>query len=107
MTDTTASLAFEPIFSSGEWRRRFTTAFAPRKTRRPGSPMLDLRWSNLEVRLRMIDEAALETESQKRTYQAVEELVWDGNSKVGPEALDWDDVCKAERMIALLLGGPQ
>ena len=69
--------------------------------------MLDLRWSNLEVRLRMIDETALQTESQERTYQAVADLIWEGNSEVGAAALDWDDVCKAERMIALLLSGPQ
>src|SRR4026209_1538631 len=106
MTDTTASLAFEPIFSSGEWRRRFTTAFTPRKTRRPASPMLNLRWSNLEVRLRMIDEAALQTESQKRTYKAVEDLVGEGDSEAGAEALGWDDAYKAERMIALLLSVP-
>ena len=105
MTDTTASLAFEPSFSSREWRRRLKTAFTARKTRRPESTMLNLRWSNLEVRLRMIDEAALQTESQKRTYQALEDLVGEGNAEVGAEALDWDDVYKAERMIALLLSG--
>src|SRR6476659_7305244 len=107
MTDTTASLAFEPSFSSGEWRRRLTTAFtAKKKIRRPESTMLNLRWSTLEVRLRMIDEAALQTESQKRTYKAVEDLVVEGDSEVGAEALGWDDAYKAERMIALLLSGP-
>ena len=106
MTDTTASPVFEPVFSSGEWRRRFTAAFTPKKDSRASHSMLNLRWSNLEVRLRMIDEAALQTEGQKRTYQAVEDLVWDGNSKVGAAALDWDEVYKAERMIALLLSGP-
>ena len=107
MTDTTASLAFEPSFSSGEWRRRLTTAFtAKKKIRRPESAMLNLRWSNLEVRLRMIDEAALQTESQKRTYKAVEDLVGEGDSEAGAEALGWDDAYKAERLIALLLSGP-
>ena len=107
MTDTTASLTFEPSFSSEEWRRRFFPAFTTKKISRASRSMLDLRWSNLEVRLRMFDEAALQTESQKRTYQAVADLIWDGNSEVGAAALDWDDVCKAERMIGLLLSGPQ
>ena len=106
MTDTTASLAFEPSFASGEWRRKLTTALTARKPHRAASPMLELSWSNLDVRLRMIDEAALQSESQKRTYQAVEGLVAEGSAKAGAEALDWDDVYKAERMIALLLGGP-
>src|ERR1044072_1581523 len=92
MTDTTASLAFEPSFASGEWRRKLTTTFTARKPHRAASPMLELSWSNLDVRLRMIDEAALQTESQKRTYQAVEDLVGEGNSKIGGTALDWDDV---------------
>jgi hypothetical protein len=69
--------------------------------------MLHLRWSNLEVRLRTIEEATLETESQKRTYQAVEDLIWEGNSQTGQETLGWDEVYKAERMIALLLRGGQ
>ena len=85
MTDTTASLAFEPSFSSGEWRRRLTTAFtAKKKVRRPESTMRGLHWSNLEVRLRMIDEAALQAESQKRTYKAVEDLVGRATPRSAP-----------------------
>jgi hypothetical protein len=54
------------------------------EARRATSPMLNLRWSNLEVRLRMIDEAALQTESQKRTYQAVEDLVGKATPRSAP-----------------------
>ena len=107
MTDTTASLTFKPSFSSEEWRRKFIPAFTTKNVSRASRSMLDLRWSNLEVRLRIIDETALQTEAKSAPIKAVADLIWEGNSEVGAAALDWDDVCKAERMIGLLLSGPR
>lgn len=67
--------------------------------------MLRLYRTNLEVRLRSIDESTLETDAQKRTYAAASEML----SACAPSEknTDWDEAYRAERMILLLLGGEQ
>jgi hypothetical protein len=69
---------------------------------RAGFDMLRLYRTNLEVRLRCIDETSLQTESQKRTYAAVSEIL---NSEVDESDAAWDDAYRAERMIETLLSG--
>jgi hypothetical protein len=70
--------------------------------------MLRLYRTNLEVRLRCVDELSLQTESQKRTHGVVSETLrrW-GETKATERELDWDEAYKVERMIDLLLGGTQ
>ena len=75
---------------------------------RAGFDMLRLYRTNLEVRLRCIDEAALETENQKRTYASVTQILNspDDESSTESEAA-WDEAYRAERMIEMLLSGVQ
>lgn len=70
--------------------------------------MLRLYWTNLEVRLRCVDELSLQTEYQKRTYAVVSEMLkkWHG-TKATERELEWDDAYKVERMIDLLLDGAE
>ncbi|MBX9840298.1 MAG: hypothetical protein K2Z80_00670 [Xanthobacteraceae bacterium] len=84
-------------------RRRRNAAMA-----RAGFDMLRLYRSNLEVRLRCIDEASLQTESQKRTYASVVEILNSKSEQSAPESeAAWDEVYRAERMIEMLLSGIQ
>lgn len=84
-------------------RRRRNAAMA-----RAGFDMLRLYRSNLEVRLRCIDEASLQTESQKRTYASVVEILNSKGEQSAPESeAAWDEVYRAERMIEMLLSGIQ
>jgi hypothetical protein len=70
--------------------------------------MLSLHRTNLGVRLRAIDETALGSECQKRIYATVADML-----KAPPKAstsarnLEWDEIYKAESLIALLYGGEQ
>ena len=84
-------------------RRRQNTAIS-----RAGFDMLRLYRSNLEVRLRCIDEASLQTENQKRTYASVTEILKsDKENSSGESEAAWDEAYRAERMIEMLLGGTQ
>lgn len=75
---------------------------------RAGFDMLRLYRTNLEVRLRCIDEASLQTESQKRTYASVVDILKPGHEKVSAESeAEWDEAYRAERMIEMLLSGVQ
>ncbi len=106
MTDFTISHAFG---SSETFFEKLAAFFARRtkkkRTRRASDGMLNLCWNNLDVRLQMIDETALQTECQKRTYHALEEQVRHASGKTGSDELDWDDLAKAESFLALLLSG--
>ena len=84
-------------------RRKRNTAF-----RRAGFDMLRLYRSNLEVRLRCIEETSLQTENQKHTYASVTKILQADheNSSAESEAA-WDDAYRAERMIEMLLSGIQ
>jgi hypothetical protein len=61
--------------------------------------MMNLCKSNLGVRVRAIDETSL-AEQQKEIYKTVDALLKTGVS-------EWDDIYRAESMIALLYGGEQ
>jgi hypothetical protein len=84
-------------------RRRQSTAM-----RQAGFDMLRLYRSNLEVRLRCIDEASLQTENQKRTYDSVTETLKSDNESSSAESeAAWDETYRVERMIEMLLSGTQ
>lgn len=70
--------------------------------------MLHLYRSNLDVRLRCIDPASLHSESQKQIYATVVDMLksFERPGTV-PRGFEWDETYKAERLIALLLGGGQ
>jgi hypothetical protein len=70
--------------------------------------MLHLYRSNLDVRLRCIDPASLQSESQKQIYATVVDMLksFERPGAV-PRGFEWDETYKAERLIALLLGGGQ
>lgn len=70
--------------------------------------MLQLYRSNLEVRLRSIEESSLQTDGQKKIFHAVSEML-KGSCSTRPAGrdLEWDHVYKVERLIVLLYGGAQ
>jgi hypothetical protein len=75
---------------------------------RAGFDMLRLYRTNLEVRLRCIDESSLQTENQKRTYASLAEFLDPHKEKAAAESeAAWDDAYRAERMIEMLLSGIQ
>ena len=75
---------------------------------RAGFDMLRLYRTNLEVRLRCIDEASLQTENQKRTYASVTEILnTDDERSAADSEAAWDEAYRAERMIEMLLSGVQ
>jgi len=70
--------------------------------------MMQLYRSNLEVRLRSIEECSLQTEGQRKTFQIVSEMLKaQCAARASGRGLDWDEIYKAERLIALLYNGPQ
>lgn len=70
--------------------------------------MLQLHRTNLEVRLRCVDEATLQSDWQKKIFATVVEML-KAPRQVRPNArgLEWDEIYKAERLIALLFNGAQ
>jgi hypothetical protein len=107
----TLELIAEPNSKSSRTERR-RAARARRRRNSPigraGFDMLRLYRTNLEVRLRCIDEAALQTEAQKRTYASVVDILKPGQDKSATESeAEWDEAYRAERMIEMLLSGVQ
>jgi hypothetical protein len=70
------------------------------------SHMLRLFRANLEVRLRTIDAASLQSECQKKIYADVAEML---AAQPGNDARNagWDEMYKAESMMGLLLTGAE
>jgi hypothetical protein len=100
MTDMTISGAFEHGPSLAERFRALYDIWTDRpRAGRRNCAMLRLLRANLEVRFSMIDGASLETDRQAKTYAAVEKILTGEPSADGTE---WDELCKAERMLALL-----
>ncbi len=72
--------------------------------------MLHLYRTNLEVRLRCVDQTALQSEGQKQIYSTVSEMLksFTQTSTTAPDfELEWDETYKAERLISLLFSGAQ
>src|SRR5262245_42682005 len=83
------------------WHRERQQSVAPPAVDRATLDLLQLHRTNLEVRLRSIDEPALQTDSQKRTYAIVSETLKRWNKCTGSDAVavapkdaggtrDWD-----------------
>ena len=70
--------------------------------------MMQLYRSNLEVRLRSIEESSLQTDGQRKTFQIVSEMLKaQCAARANGRGLDWDEIYKAERLIELLYSGAQ
>jgi hypothetical protein len=104
MTDVTLPLSETLLERKGPGKSR---PHPRSSTDRASFHMLQLYWSNLDVRLRSLDEATL-TEGQRRAREAVGATLrsWSEARASIPE-LDWDEAYQAERMINLLFGGAQ
>lgn len=70
--------------------------------------MLSLYRTNLEVRLRTIDDSSLQSDSQKKIYSTVSEMLkMPAKASMAARNLEWDEIYKAESLIALLYSGAQ
>jgi hypothetical protein len=67
---------------------------------------LNLYRANLEVRLRTIDEATLQSDSQKKIYAAVVDMLKaPARTSMSARNLEWDEIYKAESLIGMLYNG--
>jgi hypothetical protein len=111
MTDMTASVkSFGSTVSAGKRLRSFGSVLSTGKSSvdRASYYMLHLHRSNLEVRLRMIDESALQTDPQKKAYETVAEMLRTPCEKrLSMRGVEWDALYKMERLICLLLSGAE
>jgi hypothetical protein len=70
--------------------------------------MLSLYRANLEIRLRAIDESSLLSDSQKKSYSTIAEMLKPStNGSAAARNFEWDEIYKAESLIALLFSGAQ
>ena len=70
--------------------------------------MLSLYRANLEIRLRAIDESSLLSDSQKKSYSMIAEMLKPStNGSAAARNFEWDEIYKAESLIALLFSGAQ
>jgi hypothetical protein len=70
--------------------------------------MLSLARTNLGVRLRAIDETSLVSDCQKKIYVTVTEMLKaPPKSNANTRNFEWDELYKAESLIALLYNGEQ
>jgi len=70
--------------------------------------MLNLYRTNLEVRLRTIDETTLQSDSQKKIHAAVVDMLkTPAKAGAGARNLEWDEIYKAESLIGMLYNGPR
>lgn len=70
--------------------------------------MLSLYRTNLEVRLHTIDESSLQSDSQREIYASVADVLKTPiKASTTTRNHEWDEIYKAESMIALLFTGPQ
>jgi hypothetical protein len=70
--------------------------------------MQNLYRTSLEVRLHTIDETSLQSESQRQTYFTVSQILSaPANASATASNPEWDEIYKAESLIALLFNGAQ
>jgi hypothetical protein len=70
--------------------------------------MLSLARTNLGVRLDAIDATSLMSDCQKKIYKTVTEMLNpSAESRATAQSFEWDDIYKAESLIALLYSGEQ
>jgi hypothetical protein len=104
MTDT--ALNSPPIASIAQRLKSIRTGFRFNKPDAASFQMLSLARTNLGVRLRAIDETSLTSDCQKKIYATVTEIL-KVPSESSTATFEWDDIYKAESLIALLYSGEQ
>jgi hypothetical protein len=99
-----------PIASTAkQWWKNIKAAFRFSKASEDQASfhMFRLARTNLGVRLRAIDETSL-SEAKKNIYAAVAEMLKaPTDASATAQNFDWDEIYKAESLIALLYGGEQ
>ncbi|HSV23590.1 MAG TPA: hypothetical protein VLJ17_11235 [Xanthobacteraceae bacterium] len=108
MTDTV--LHSPPIASTPKKWKGIHAAFRVSKPSEEQASlhMLSLARTNLGVRLRAIDEASLVLDYQKKIYVTVTEILKAPlKSNSTARSFEWDEIYKAESLIALLYSGEQ
>jgi hypothetical protein len=95
-------------WKSAKWRN-IKTALQPNKTSvdQASFYMLSLYRTNLEVRLRTVDDASLSDRQQDIYTTVAEMLKAPANPSIAARNVEWDEIYKAESMIVLLFSGPQ
>lgn len=107
MTDVTLPAPSSSELGAGLWKRAKKALPSRRGSGGGASPhMLRLFRTNLEVRLRTVDEASLQSDHQKKIYATVTEML-KPPVKGAARNNEWDDMYKAESLIAMLLRGAQ
>ena len=108
MTDITLEAA-SPVPTAGWWKRNKDAMPREKASADHASfYMLRLFRTNLEVRLRTIDESSLQSDCQKKIYAAVTDMLkTPDKGSATARHVEWDDMYTAESLIAVLLSGPQ
>jgi len=108
MTDTV--LNPPPIASTPKRWKAIKAAFRVNKPSQDAASfqMLSLARTNLGVRLRAIDETSLTSDCQKKIYATVAEMLKaPSEPSATAQTFEWDEIYKAESLIALLYSGEQ
>jgi hypothetical protein len=108
MTDTV--LNAPPVTSAARKWKGLKAAFRAGKPSEEQASfhMLSLARTNLGIRLRAIDETSLTSDCQKKIYATVTEMLRSSpKSGTATRNFEWDEVYKAESLIALLYNGEQ
>jgi hypothetical protein len=108
MTDTV--LNSPPITSTAKRWKGIEAAFRANKPSEDQASfqMLSLARTNLGIRLRAIDETSLVSDCQKKIYVAVTEMLKaSAEATAAARNFEWDEIYKAESLIALLYSGEQ
>jgi hypothetical protein len=108
MTDT--ALNSPPVASIAQRLKSIRSGFRVNKPSQDAASyqMLSLARTNLGIRLRAIDETSLTSDCQKKIYATVTEMLKaPAESSATAETFEWDDIYKAESLIALLYNGEQ
>ena len=108
MTDT--ALNSPPYASIAQNLKSLKTGFRVNKPSQDAASfqMLSLARTNLGVRLRAIDETSLTSDCQKKIYATVAEMLKaPSEPSATAQTFEWDEIYKAESLIALLYSGEQ
>ena len=111
MTDVVVFRARPPTSNARTWKGVTAPLRIKLRNNKPSEDqasfhMLSLSRANLGVRLRSIDESSLASDNQKKIYSAVAEMLKaPAKASMTARNLEWNEIYKAESLIALLCGG--
>ena len=98
-----------PVVSMKKKIKDIRSAFqAATSVDRASFHMMHLYRTNLDVRLRSIEESSLQTDGQRKIFHSVHEMLKAMcSTRANGREPDWDEIYKVERLIVLLYNGPQ